>query len=146
MESAVTPKKLAIIAAFVLATLLALVSLIFLTSPGYDWRAPRSAARDYQTVALGVIVEDLERNNVLPRGTNWDDPELKNRRVTVSWFLSRDRVVLERIAEAGDVVIRFPMGHHGEVWAPITIARTTQHGLAGVEPQPAGDMPYAGVR
>lgn len=146
MESSVTSRKLAVIAGFIFVTVLALLSLVVFPAPSYDWRAPRSAPRDHRAVPLRVIIEDLERNRVIPAGTTWESSELKERRVTVGWFLSRDRAVLEYIAKAGEVVIGFPMGHHGEVWGPISIGEARHQAPAGVFPRGRGDMPYSGVR
>ena len=115
------------------ATLACVVLVVFLAIA--DLYAPRASAGVFRDVALGQIIARLENNNVIPRGTTWADTSLRERRVSVAWLWPTDREALAAIAREANVEIEYPMGHHGDIWGPISIRNAS--GPPGLVPRRA---------
>jgi hypothetical protein len=136
----------------VAATLLALATLLCLVivyliaiTPMSEWYAPHAGPRNYSAVPLAAVVADFEQHHVLPPGTEWTDPDTRAARVTAKWLWVRDAEALQIIARSSNVIFVYPMGHHGEIWAPVRVVRA-EPGHGGVERVGRGSLPYRGVR
>ncbi|MEJ2422628.1 MAG: hypothetical protein P8018_13170 [Acidobacteriota bacterium] len=109
--------------AAVIFLLTAGIAFVAIYPPQFFW-GPRSAPRSYNDVRLADVIADLEKSEVLRPGTQWEDESLKNRRVTVSWFMPSDWGVVRILAREAGVEIAYPVGYHGDVQGPITIRRS----------------------
>jgi hypothetical protein len=100
---------------------LLLILAVALSTP-YSWYRPRMPPRSYRSTPLADVMADLERNEVIPPGTQWTAPDLRERAVTVElWDLAPDREALSRVARAAGVSIAFPAGIHGDILGPVRV-------------------------
>ena len=127
-------------ALLILTTVLGLVVVyIIAVTPVSDWYAPHAGPGNYHRVALAAVIEDLERHNVLPPGTEWPDAACRSSLVTTRWVWVRDVEALEMIGRSAHVTFMYPIGHHGEIWAPVRVVPATREG--GVRPMGHGSLP-----
>jgi hypothetical protein len=127
-------------ALLVLAIVLCLVVIYFIAvTPASDWHAPHAGPRNYQRVALAAVIEDLERHNVLPPGTEWPNAACRGALVTARWVWVRDVEALKIIGRSANVTFIYPIGHHGEIWAPVRVVPATGEG--GAKPVGRGSLP-----
>lgn len=143
-----------------LALLLCQVSVVILTfSPSSSWYLPLMPPRSYRSAPLALVLADLERNGLIPPGTDWATPGLLDRRVTLDLLdLSTHRQVLSRVARAAGVSIEFPRDVHGNIAGPVhvlgepsstalrTTARRSPHmggddSITATDPREAGAVP-----
>jgi hypothetical protein len=124
----------------VAALLLLAVVIVVAATPPNHWSAPRSGPRVYEEVRLETVIVDLEQDGVIPSGSKWADPGLKDRQVSARWLFPRDREALEMLATSADVRIEFPAGHHGHILGPVVVSSSDQGGagifVAGTRVQP----------
>jgi len=106
-----------------LALLLSQVSVVILTfSPPSSWYQPLMPPRSYRSTPLELVLADLQRNGLIPPGTTWETPGLRDRRVTLDLLdLSTHRQVLSRVARAAGVAIEFPRDTHGNIAGPVHV-------------------------
>jgi hypothetical protein len=105
--------------------------------PMTDWYAPRMPPRAYRSAALGSVIADLERENVIPSGTTWESPDLKSLPVNMtSYLLPTARDAVHEVALRAGVIIGYPMGQEGQVTGPLHI-RAASESPPGVEPHEA---------
>ena len=98
-----------------------------LFNPGGWASAHPMPPRNYRSASLASVMADLERSEVVGKGTLWEDPDLKSRSVTaVFWTLPEGRAALEEIARAGHVEIEVTwlpscVNGGGEIAGPVRI-------------------------
>jgi len=103
-----------------LALLLGQVAVVIVTfSPPSSWYQPLMPPRSYRSTPLAHVLADLERNGLIPPGTEWATSGLRDRTVTLDLLdLSTHRRVLSRVARAAGVSIEFPTDTHGNIAGP----------------------------
>lgn len=123
-------------AAVVVATLVCLLCVIFIAAQApSDARAERIWYVKYRAVPLAQVIGDLEDARAIPRGTVWADPQIRRRRVTVSWLAVSGREAILDLEHLAGVDISYRQGNHGEFLGPITIGLPVP-----VQSQPGFDM------
>jgi hypothetical protein len=98
--------KTSVLVAAMLAALLIIAALI---NPGGWASAHPMPPRDYHSASLASVMADLERSEVIGKGTSWEKGELKTSSVTLAfWTLPEGRAALEEIARVAKVEIEVP--------------------------------------
>jgi TonB family protein len=105
----------------------AVITLAFLGGmPLAFWFEPRMKPATYQSEPLGRVIDDMEKQKIVPAGTVWDEQELKSVPITISVDLTRGLTNLKVLARTARVTIEYPMGQHGEIAGPIRIRRASR--------------------
>ena len=106
-----------------LALLLGQVAVVIVNvSPPSSWYQPLMPPRSYRSTPLEDVLADLERNGLIPPGTEWATSDLRDRTVTLDLLdLSTHRRVLSRVARAAGVSIEFPTDTHGNIAGPVHV-------------------------
>lgn len=88
-----------------LVVLLGLLSAAPVTWLYGEW-AP---ARDFRDATLENVVADFETTGILPKGSTWASPQLKDRLVTVRYsFYHQPSAVIEIVASNAGIVVAGP--------------------------------------
>ena len=125
----------------VLSSILGLLMVVLVVAPPEWWVGPLLPPRDFRGQSLRLVLDNIQKAELLPYGVAWPYPVLGERPVTVRLrHLPPLRIALDTVARSASVVIDVPWAANcfggGRIVGPLSVFPSSSAAPPGVRLSP----------